>query len=53
LDGEALPREIEAGLAIRGAAPKERSNGELPMLATILVGGDPSSATYVKLKGNA
>ncbi|MGO4500928.1 bifunctional 5,10-methylenetetrahydrofolate dehydrogenase/5,10-methenyltetrahydrofolate cyclohydrolase [Paenibacillus sp. 2RAB27] len=25
----------------------------IPCLATILVGGDPSSATYVKMKGNA
>ncbi|OAS16444.1 bifunctional 5,10-methylenetetrahydrofolate dehydrogenase/5,10-methenyltetrahydrofolate cyclohydrolase [Paenibacillus oryzisoli] len=27
--------------------------GIVPCLATILVGGDPSSATYVKMKGNA
>ena len=53
LDGKALSREIEAGLAIRVAALKERSRGEVPMLATILVGGDPSSATYVRMKGNA
>jgi methylenetetrahydrofolate dehydrogenase (NADP+)/methenyltetrahydrofolate cyclohydrolase len=53
LNGKVLSREIEAGLAIRVAALKERSRGEVPMLATILVGGDPSSATYVRMKGNA
>ena len=51
LDGKALSREIEEKLAIRVAALKERSKGEVPMLATILVGGDPSSATYVSMKG--
>ena len=53
MDGKELSREIEAELAIRVAALKARSGGEVPMLATILVGGDPSSATYVKMKGNA
>jgi len=31
---------------------KSRTGGT-PILATILVGGDPASATYVKMKGNA
>jgi methylenetetrahydrofolate dehydrogenase (NADP+)/methenyltetrahydrofolate cyclohydrolase len=53
LDGKALSREIEERLAVRVAALKERSRGEVPTLATILVGGDPSSATYVRMKGNA
>ena len=53
LDGKALAREIEIKLAPRVAALKEKAKGEIPMLATILVGGDPSSATYVKMKGNA
>ena len=53
LDGKALARELEGKLALRVAALKEKAKGEIPMLATILVGGDPSSATYVKMKGNA
>ena len=53
LDGKALARELEQHLAARVAALKEKSKGVTPMLATILVGGDPSSATYVKMKGNA
>ncbi|MFC5652729.1 bifunctional 5,10-methylenetetrahydrofolate dehydrogenase/5,10-methenyltetrahydrofolate cyclohydrolase [Paenibacillus solisilvae] len=32
---------------------KLASRGIVPCLATILVGDDPSSATYVKMKGNA
>jgi methylenetetrahydrofolate dehydrogenase (NADP+)/methenyltetrahydrofolate cyclohydrolase len=52
LDGKALAHELEARLAERVAAIKERAR-LIPMLATILVGGDPASATYVKMKGNA
>lgn len=52
LDGKALSTKIEADLAIRVSRIKQRS-GRTPILATILVGGDPSSATYVKMKGNA
>jgi methylenetetrahydrofolate dehydrogenase (NADP+)/methenyltetrahydrofolate cyclohydrolase len=32
---------------------KEKNNGQAPILATILVGADPASATYVKMKQNA
>jgi len=53
LDGKALSRELEQQLAVRVAAFKQKAKGVTPMLATILVGGDPSSATYVKMKGNA
>ena len=53
LDGKALARELEGRLAARVAVLKEKAKGVTPMLATILVGGDPSSATYVKMKGNA
>jgi len=53
LDGEALSKQIEASLAERVAKIKEQSSGRTPILATILVGGDPASAMYVKLKGNA
>jgi len=32
---------------------KEKAGGKPPVLATILVGNDPASATYVRMKGNA
>ena len=53
LDGKALSKQIEASLAERVAKLKEKSAGRSPILATILVGEDPASATYVKMKGNA
>ncbi|HET8730692.1 MAG TPA: bifunctional methylenetetrahydrofolate dehydrogenase/methenyltetrahydrofolate cyclohydrolase FolD [Moraxellaceae bacterium] len=52
LDGKQLATRIESELATRVAALKARS-GRSPILATILVGADPASATYVKMKGNA
>lgn len=53
LDGKALAQKTEEELSQRVAALKEKSGGQTPILATILVGGDPASATYVKMKGNA
>ncbi|BFM16422.1 bifunctional methylenetetrahydrofolate dehydrogenase/methenyltetrahydrofolate cyclohydrolase FolD [Maricurvus nonylphenolicus] len=53
LDGKALAQKTEEELSTRVAALKEKSGGQTPILATILVGGDPASATYVKMKGNA
>ncbi|WP_439509366.1 bifunctional methylenetetrahydrofolate dehydrogenase/methenyltetrahydrofolate cyclohydrolase FolD [Marinimicrobium koreense] len=53
LDGKALAKKTEQELAQRVADLKARSNGQAPILATILVGDDPASATYVKMKGNA
>jgi methylenetetrahydrofolate dehydrogenase (NADP+)/methenyltetrahydrofolate cyclohydrolase len=53
LDGKTLSKTIEAQLKIRVDRYRERCAGEVPTLATILVGGDPSSATYVKMKGSA
>jgi len=53
LDGKALSKQIEASLAERVAKLKEKAGGRTPILATILVGEDPASATYVKMKGNA
>lgn len=53
LDGKSLAKQSEDQLLQRVAALKESSNGRTPILATILVGGDPASATYVKMKGNA
>jgi len=52
LDGKALAQKTETELAARVAAIKA-SSGIPPILATILVGDDPASATYVKMKGNA
>jgi methylenetetrahydrofolate dehydrogenase (NADP+)/methenyltetrahydrofolate cyclohydrolase len=53
LDGKALAKKTEQELASRIEALKQKSGGQTPILATILVGGDPASATYVKMKGNA
>lgn len=53
LDGKALAKIIEESIKTRTLAYKNTHNGQTPVLATILVGGDPASATYVKMKGNA
>jgi len=52
LDGKALAKTTEEELSVRVAKLKEKT-GKTPILATILVGDDPASATYVKMKGNA
>jgi methylenetetrahydrofolate dehydrogenase (NADP+)/methenyltetrahydrofolate cyclohydrolase len=52
LEGKSVAEAIEKDLAARVARIKERS-GRTPVLATILVGSDPASATYVRMKGNA
>ena len=53
LDGKALAAQTEQQLLQRVEAIKAKSGGRTPILATILVGADPASATYVKMKGNA
>ena len=53
LDGKALAQQTEAQLLQRVEKLKAKSDGRIPILATILVGDDPASATYVKMKGNA
>jgi methylenetetrahydrofolate dehydrogenase (NADP+) / methenyltetrahydrofolate cyclohydrolase len=53
LDGKALSQQLESELAVRVQKIKDKTNGKTPILATILVGDDPSSATYVRMKGNA
>lgn len=53
LDGKTLSKKIEEELIPRVAKIKQKMNGRTPILATILVGNDPSSAVYVKMKGNA
>ena len=52
LDGKKLASLSEDEFKIRVSELKEKS-GATPILATILVGTDPASATYVKMKGNA
>jgi methylenetetrahydrofolate dehydrogenase (NADP+)/methenyltetrahydrofolate cyclohydrolase len=52
LDGKALAKLVEEDLKPRVAALQART-GRMPILATILVGEDPASATYVTMKGNA
>lgn len=51
LDGKVVSQKVRESLKERIAALKEK--GVNPCLATILVGDDPSSATYVRMKGNA
>jgi methylenetetrahydrofolate dehydrogenase (NADP+)/methenyltetrahydrofolate cyclohydrolase len=53
LDGKALARQLEAELVDRVQIVKDQTGGRIPILATILVGDDPASATYVKMKANA
>ena len=52
LDGRKLAATIEQDLAQRVAILKSKT-GRTPILATILVGDDGASATYVRMKGNA
>ena len=51
LDGKALAKLAEEN--IKASVSKLKENGITPTLATILVGVDPASATYVKMKQNA
>jgi methylenetetrahydrofolate dehydrogenase (NADP+)/methenyltetrahydrofolate cyclohydrolase len=53
LDGKALAKQLESELALRVQNLIKNTGGKLPILATILVGDDPASATYVRMKGNA
>ncbi|HEX7511289.1 MAG TPA: bifunctional methylenetetrahydrofolate dehydrogenase/methenyltetrahydrofolate cyclohydrolase FolD, partial [Chitinivibrionales bacterium] len=52
LDGATLAKTMEQAMRSRVEYIKEKT-GKTPVLATILVGADPASATYVKMKGNA
>ena len=51
LDGKAIAQLAEEDIKSHVSTLKE--NGITPTLATILVGVDPASATYVKMKQNA
>lgn len=52
IDGKAYAREVEAEIRalVQDIIAK---TGKTPMLATILVGNNPASVTYVRMKGNA
>jgi len=52
IDGKAYALEVEEELRARVAAIKEKC-GRTPVLATILVGDNPASVVYVRMKGNA
>ncbi len=52
LDGKKVALDTEEKLKERVKVLQE-TKGFVPILATILVGDDPASATYVKMKGNA
>ncbi|MCB6182361.1 bifunctional methylenetetrahydrofolate dehydrogenase/methenyltetrahydrofolate cyclohydrolase [Leeia sp. TBRC 13508] len=52
LDGKSLSLDIESSLKIKVSNLIEKT-GITPVLATILVGDDPSSAIYVQMKVNA
>jgi len=52
LDGKSLSQSTEQKLAERVLTIKNQK-GFVPILATVLVGSDPASGTYVKMKGNA
>ncbi|NQX68211.1 bifunctional 5,10-methylene-tetrahydrofolate dehydrogenase/5,10-methylene-tetrahydrofolate cyclohydrolase [Paenibacillus alba] len=51
LDGNRVANQIKEDLAVR--IEQLTAKGIQPCLATILVGDDPSSETYVRMKGNA
>ncbi|MDH3686306.1 MAG: bifunctional methylenetetrahydrofolate dehydrogenase/methenyltetrahydrofolate cyclohydrolase FolD [Myxococcales bacterium] len=52
LDGKTLAKQIEGELKVR-VEKIVATTARTPILATILVGADPASATYVRMKGNA
>ncbi|MGX4687911.1 bifunctional 5,10-methylenetetrahydrofolate dehydrogenase/5,10-methenyltetrahydrofolate cyclohydrolase [Streptomyces sp. JNUCC 63] len=51
MDGTALARRVVEETAEQAAALTERT-GTVPCLATVLVGEDPASVTYVRMKQN-
>jgi methylenetetrahydrofolate dehydrogenase (NADP+)/methenyltetrahydrofolate cyclohydrolase len=51
MDGTAVAQQILEETATRAAA-FERQHGRAPALATVLVGDDPASHTYVRMKVN-
>lgn len=52
LDGRIVAKAVESDLQQRVKVLVEKT-GVTPVLATIIVGSNPASQTYVKMKGNA
>ena len=52
LDGRAVARRVRQEVA-EAARRLREENGIIPGLAAVLVGDDPASATYVRMKGRA
>ena len=53
LDGKKLAKQMEDQLADRVQGLLAQAGGKAPTLATVLVGDDPASAVYVRMKRNA
>ena len=53
LDGKSVAKQTEQELSERVRKLQDQTQCPPPTLATILVGDDPASATYVRMKGNA
>jgi 5,10-methylene-tetrahydrofolate dehydrogenase/methenyl tetrahydrofolate cyclohydrolase len=53
LDGKACAATIQSELAARVSALAQKTNGRRPVLAVVLVGDRPDSATYVRMKSRA
>jgi methylenetetrahydrofolate dehydrogenase (NADP+)/methenyltetrahydrofolate cyclohydrolase len=53
LSGRELASDIENDVSRRVADYRAKAGGRTPILATILVGDDPASATYVRMKQKA
>lgn len=51
LDGTRVANDVKEKLKVR--VEQLKNSGVVPCLVTILVGDDPSSETYVRMKGNA
>lgn len=52
LDGKTLAKQVEEELKARVQKIKDKAS-QTPVLATIIVGDNPASVTYVRMKGNA
>ncbi len=53
LDGKVVAAAAEENFKQRVCVLENLSDGKKPILATILVGADPASTTYVRMKGEA
>jgi methylenetetrahydrofolate dehydrogenase (NADP+)/methenyltetrahydrofolate cyclohydrolase len=53
LDGKLQAQRLEQEISRRVQHLQQAAPASRPTLATILVGNDPASATYVRMKGNA